>query len=248
MRKLTTLRFLDNLSLDQDFQPFFGDVISSLRNNSTCTCNAKLDEAKKLSDLLEFFQMDTKIPVNEINWKNMCAISLPTHYKESYLDNDDIDVLLHVYQIMFPDRHILPEHLCRSLLKYGTIAIFGQQFGSKMAYRSKRSTGILAAWPACDGGINENGNELSFGAVIKSSEEFTKHFFACVTWYQSTNDTIYHDVNPLHVSSMVDLFLVGPSRFLPVQRISAKCAIAVGKNESDVQRYIVTPLTKHFVS
>ena len=124
-----------------------------------------------------------------------------------------------------------------------------------MAYRSKRSTGILAAWPACDGGINENGNELSFGLIdfyfshsLKSSEEFTKHLFACVTWYQSTNGTIYHDVNPRHVSSMVDLFPVGPSRFLPVQRISAKCAIAVGKNKSDVQRYIVTPLTMHFVS
>ena len=66
-----------------------------------------------------------------------------SHYKESNSDNDndndDIDVLLHVYQIMFPDRDILPEHLSRSLLKYGTIEIFGQQFGSKMAYRSKRS-------------------------------------------------------------------------------------------------------------
>ena len=110
-------------------------------------------------------------------------------------------------------------------------------------------------WLACDGGINEDGNELSFGLIdfyfshsLKSSEEFTKHLFACVTWYQSTNGTIYHDVNPRHVSSMVDLFPVGPSRFLPVQRISAKCAIAVGKNKSDVQRYIVTPLTMHFVS
>ena len=33
MRKLTTLRFLDNISLDQDLQPCFGDVFSSLRNN-----------------------------------------------------------------------------------------------------------------------------------------------------------------------------------------------------------------------
>ena len=56
-----------------------------------------------MSDLLEFFKMDTnKIPVNEINWNNMCAIPLHTHYKESNLDNDDIDVLLDVYQIMFP--------------------------------------------------------------------------------------------------------------------------------------------------
>ena len=50
-----------------------------------------------MSDLLEFFKMDTnKIPVNEINWNNIY------HYKESNLDNDDIDVLLDVYQIMFP--------------------------------------------------------------------------------------------------------------------------------------------------
>ena len=49
MRKLTTLRFLDNISLDQDFQPFFGDVISSLRNNSTCISNAKPEANKCLT-------------------------------------------------------------------------------------------------------------------------------------------------------------------------------------------------------
>lgn len=255
MRKLTTLRFLDNISLNQDFEPFFGDVISSL-TTSTTPFGEHSPPTMKLTELLEFFQMDAKMPLSEIKWQNMCAVLLPSHYKETHFDSSDIDVLLQVYQVMFPDRHILLEHLSRSLNKYGTIEIFGQAFGSKMAYRSKRSTGILAAWPRPDGGIDLNSNELSFGLVDfyfshslkQCAGEFTKHLFACVTWYQATNDTIYHDVNPLHLASMVDSFPGGPSRFMPVQRISAKCAFAVGKNDRNVGRYIVSPMTQHFVS
>ncbi len=144
-----------------------------------------LREADKWSDLMEFYQMSTGFPLNTLNWGNMSALSLPAYYKESYLDHDNQEVykimFQEVYKIMFPDRLILIDNLSTSIQKFGTIEIFNQQFGSTMAYRSKRSTGILAAWARSDGGISEDVMQQVFGLVdfyfshsVKSDQGFTK--------------------------------------------------------------------------
>ena len=73
-------------------------------------------------------------------------------------------ILRDVYKL-FPGKRILAEHLSTTIKKYGTIIIFNQQFGSTMAYRSKRSTGILAAWPRSDGGTSDNDMKHVFGLV-----------------------------------------------------------------------------------
>lgn len=104
MRKVTTLRCIDNISLNQEFYPYFGDVISSLTNYD----NAKIPEddnncdVASLSSLLSFFQMDTGFPLHSLHWENLSAVFLPTFYKESTLDQDDIAILRNVYKIMFP--------------------------------------------------------------------------------------------------------------------------------------------------
>ena len=56
------------------------------------------------------------------------------------------------------------------------------------------------------------------------------------------------NVNPLCVASMKDTLQFGSSRFLPVQRISTKCAIAIEENKRKDKRYILSPLPRHFVS
>jgi hypothetical protein len=56
MRKLTTLRFLDNMTLDKDLLPFFEDVMNSMKNNAK---NAY--SAFTLSDLLNFFNFNTDV-------------------------------------------------------------------------------------------------------------------------------------------------------------------------------------------
>ena len=255
MRKVTTLRCLDNISLNQDFHPYFGDIMSSLTNSKMSEDGNILREADKWSDLMEFYQMNTGFPLNTLNWGNMCALSLPSYYKETYLDHDDISILQDVYKIMFPDRLILMDNLSTSIQKFGTIGIFNQQFRSTMAYRSKRSTGILAAWARSDGGISEDVMQQVFGLVdfyfshsVKSDQGFTKHVFACVTWFNTTNDTIFKDLNPLVVASKVNVYPGGPSRFLPVQRIHAKCGFAILTTDNNQHRYIISPLTRCFVS
>ena len=257
MRKVTTLRCTDNISLDQNFLPYFGDVISSLTNygGTKMTEDRNNCDISNLSDLLSFYQMDTRFPLHSLHWENLSALTLPSFYKESSLDHDDINILRDVYKIMFPNKPIVVDNLSTSIQKFGTLKIFNQQFGSALEYRSKRSTGILAAWARADGTISEDVLEQAFGLVefyflhsIKSGEEFTKHVFACVTWYGAATNSMYNDLNPLVVASKTDVYPGGPSRFLPVQRISAKCGFAISTDITTQCTYIISPVTRSFVS
>ena len=206
-----------------------------------------------VSKLLNFFKID-KAPLNVIDWYNFSVIILPTCYKERHVDNDDLALLFKVYCAIFPDKNILIKQLSRTIQKYSTIEIFNKQFGSKSAYRSKRSAGIIAAWPKQDGEIDLKHNIMSFGMVdfyfshsLNVGGDFVRFYFACVTWHQTVNDTNFN-FNPLIVASKVDKLPIGTSRFLPVQHISTKCAIAIEEIQDTHERYIISPLPRHFAS
>jgi hypothetical protein len=225
------------MSLDKGLQSYFEDVVSSVKTETIRFSAAPFPE------LLSFFNVH-KSPLNGINWKNCSAIKVNPSYKEKSVDNDDLSLLFKVYTTMFPEKSILIDHLSRTISKYSTIEIFNQQFGSKLAHRSKRSTGIIAGWPQLDGEISDSCNTMSFGLVefyfshsLKLNDEFTTFYFACVTWYRPITDTSFN-VNPLLVASIHDKIPIGPSGFMPVQRISTKCAVTVKKNEHSTKRYI----------
>ncbi len=213
MRKLTTQRFLDNMTLDKDLHPYFEDVVTSVKNNARNNYSVFT-----LSELLNFFNVDVA-PLNVIDWKNNSAIliELPLCYKERSFDNDELSLLFKVYSTMFPRNNIVIEQLSRTIKKYSTIEIFNQQFGSKTAYRSKRSRGILANWPGVDGQIDVTHNTMSFGMIefyfshsLEIGEEFIIFCFTCVTWHQTVDDTNCN-LNPLCLASMKDTLPLGPS-------------------------------------
>jgi hypothetical protein len=53
------------------------------------------------------------------------ALSLPTHYKESVLDNEDTLALLQVYQVMFgTDFNIVQDQLRKNIKKYGAVTVY----------------------------------------------------------------------------------------------------------------------------
>jgi hypothetical protein len=165
-------------------------------------------------------------PLNVIDWKNNSAIKLPLCYKERNVDNDELSLLFKVYSTMFPGNNIVIEQLSRTMNRYSTIEIFNQQFGSR---------------------FNVTQNTMLFGMIefyfthsLKVGEEFMIFYFACVTWHQTVDDTNFN-LNPLCVASMKDKLPLGSSRFLPVQRISTKCAIAIEENEHNDKRYILSP-------
>jgi hypothetical protein len=120
---------------------------------------------------------------------------------------------------MFPGNNIVIEQLSRTINRYSTIEIFNQQFGSKSAYRSKRSTRILAAWLGLDSKIDVTHNTMSFGMIefyffhlLKVGEEFIIFYFACVTWHQTVDNTNFN-LNPLCVASMKDKLPLGHLNF-----------------------------------
>ena len=153
MRKITIARLLGGIQLAQEFNPYFCDILSSLENSVDVSCEG---QTATFSNLLEYLQMDKKMPLHTINWSNLSALSLPTHYKESVLENEDTLALLQVYKVMFgTDFNIVQDQLSKNIKKYGAVMVYQYQFGSKMSYRSKRTTGIIASWPSIDGSINK---------------------------------------------------------------------------------------------
>jgi len=251
MRKLCTSKFLERISLPDEFKPMFNDITSSIQGLSEDQINS--NSSSSFLARLEYYEMDMKLPLYDINWLNIAPISLPTSYRQAVFVDEDILVLLQVYQVMFPNKDISQEHLSRSVNKYSTINIYGLDFGSQMSHRSSRSCGILASWPSNDGNITQVYTS-TFGTVdyffthslITDGDNYNKYIFACVTWYQPSNDTFYTNLNPLQVFCKNNTFPGGSSRFLPVQRISAKCSYATVKNEIGEQRYVISPLVKHF--
>ena len=119
-------------------------------------------------------------------------------------------------------------------------------FGSKIAHRSKRSTGILAAWSRLEGGINDADHTMCFGWVeyylahsLNIDGEFIRFHFACVSWHKPVSDTEFN-LNPLHAASVSEKIPIAASRFVPVQRISSKCAVAVDEDKLGLNKiYIV---------
>ncbi|CAB4038565.1 Hypothetical predicted protein [Paramuricea clavata] len=113
MRKITIARLLGGIQLAQEFNPYFGDILSSLENSVDVSCEG---QTATFSNLLEYLQMDKKMPLHTINWSNLSALSLPTHYKESVLENEDTLALL---QVMFgTDFNIVQDQLRKNIKKY----------------------------------------------------------------------------------------------------------------------------------
>lgn len=194
------------------------------------------------------------MPVQAIDWTNSSAVFLPTYYKDSAFDDDDLNVLVTVYNVWYPDVAISKSNLSSSFRKYGTVTIFGKQFGSKLQYRTRRSTAIFASWTNADGSINQDTIKQTFGLIdfyisqsVVLNGEYKRQLFACVTWYLSTDDTPFTDCNPLCVINKHNMVPPWPSRFLPIQRISTKSSFAL-INEGHEQRYIASPLLRYFES
>jgi hypothetical protein len=189
---------------------------------------------------LEYYKMDSNLPLHSNNRDNISALKIPSSHKERSLDYDDLDALLHVYKVMFPSADMNLSMLSRII---------------NMEYRSRRTAGILGSWPEIDGNINQTTLNMTFGTVdfyfshsVLKEGEYKKYFFACVTWYMTSNDTIYNNLNPLLVV-LNKLYSLpgGPLRFLLVQRISSHCSFATVKNSDKEERYISCPFWKPFL-
>lgn len=118
MRKLTTQRFLNNMTLDKDLHPYFDNVVNLVKNDVRNNYSVF-----SIWKLLSFFNADVT-PLNAIAWKNNSAIKLPLCYKERSFDNVELSVLLKVYTAMFPGNNIVIEQLSKTIKKYSSLLKF----------------------------------------------------------------------------------------------------------------------------
>ena len=247
MRKLKISQSLTSICMPGDCGESFQRLIANMKDQREIS-----NVSKNPNQLLEYYNIYSTLPLSTINWNNISAVILPSSHKERSFDNNDLSVILEVYQIMYPRSDIILEHLSRTFKMYSTVQIFGLQYGSKKDHRSRRTAGILASWPEIDGKINTSSLRMTFGLVdyyfihtLVIEGECKRFCFACVTWYMPSDDTIYCGLNPLLVTHKLSV-PGGPSRFLPVQKISCHCSIATVRNENGEERNIVCPFVKSF--
>ena len=130
MRKIVTSRLGGEISLCPTYNPFFYDIMASLKLTGDNVWRSN-SEAPLFSSLLEYFQICKKMPLHAANWSNFSALSLPTHYNECLLDDEDLCILMEVYKAMILNEEIIKSNLSKAIQKYGRISIYQTQFGSK---------------------------------------------------------------------------------------------------------------------
>ena len=188
MRKLNISQALSNNCFPPDGCESFQQLINSMRHQTE-------DFQESKPELVEYYHMDSKLSYHSNNWDNISAIEIPSRHKERSLDNDDINALTEVYQVMFPSSNIIPSNLSRTMKVFTCCLIFGLRYGSRKEYRNQRTAGILASWPHIDGKVNQTTLSMAFGTVqfyfshsLLKEGEHKNYFFACVTWYNTSDD------------------------------------------------------------
>jgi len=243
MRKILAENMLTGISLPNDFKEVFHPIVIRKKqdNNSTdyFEYSAKLIKSSTTQD------------ASCIYWKKLAeVVMVPKVYKVKVLDEDDLQTLHSVYTFMYGDSvsSLSPDSLPNTVHQFSYIHIGNEKFGSKLDCRSLRSARIMASWTSDDGDI-ELGDQRP-GKVchyiqhnVPVNQGYESHVFAVVDWYERRNDQLnkkyYKPVEAFGTSFVQG----GPSRLLPVTRISSKFALASQEAENEL---IVVPLNRTF--
>tara|TARA_B110000881_G_C18591011_1_gene527951 strand:- start:147 stop:2789 length:2643 start_codon:yes stop_codon:yes gene_type:complete len=191
--------------------------------------------------------------------QNLSTIKFFGKPKMYVLTEDDIGFLEQMYFCIYGDERINNvSYICD--LNVG-LTIGHERFGSKSSKRASKNANVIAVWCAEDGSILNTAqvNETQFrpGKIqyflthtMEMNGTKYKHILACVRWFQKPRDRVqagvhlFDDNATKPISNWKETFVpAGPASFIPVQRISSKCAIV-----SDTVKNIVyvCPLQRRF--
>ena len=244
MRRLIISRYFNTNLPDLFREKFLG--LCPIESDKT----DNLFLAEEWSQRYAFYKISSIIPLSEdVDCQNNSGVTLPTHYKISFLDKDDLQLLLITYQIMYPSQTLSLLNLSASIQKFGSIEINSISYGSKMEPRRIRSGNILASWAAEDGKINTDKFTLLAGQVkyffnhsLKVGDVYQNNVFASVKWYKS-DENCHHYGNPIRVWKQ-EFLPAGPSAFLPVQRIHTRFASANVAQDNGTFKLVSSPLNR----
>ena len=246
MRKFMTMRktFDMNSSMpslyEEYFQPFVQtllgadfDVDFSLCGHETAVACAKASYGP--------------LELSSSVWANLSQLVLPSVYQLCCLDTDELSLLHHTYQAMYPASGLTTDSVSRTFKEYGWIEHLQQRYGSKFQSRLGKYGRIMASWS------NESGDIVAGGFVPGQVKYYlvhsvhldgkpVKHCFAVVNWHRHYNQpTVYR--NPLSVCHENRFVDVGPLIYLPIQRIHSRF-LAAREVIGNTATIVVCPLTR----
>jgi hypothetical protein len=243
MRRFIVSRYIGQVNISKDFKDDFVTLCTPIiTDKSEYEMPTNTDWGK----MFQFQKISSTYPLNNIDWMNTCGIRLPSFHRISHFDTDDLQLLMEVYRVMFPDSHIDSENLGENIHKYGSITIGPVRYGSRLEPRGIRSSNILASWPNGDGNIIKETFNLSAGTVsfyfshsLKLGAKYHMYYFACVRWYMSDEqcDSIGNPVKVWKASFQQG----GSSSFIPVQRIYSRFGFTELKEHGET-KIVVSPI------
>ncbi len=227
-----------------------------------CNIPVKKMSAAKPSDIVQVSiqvqQLPGQVKADCSNlWTETKHIKMPKKVlkpglkgKQLYrLDENDVSLLLCMYQSMYPDVTLTVDDIPSLVIKFDTVTI-----GSERLCSTSKNVAnlcfVLANWSDESGNIDENDSFKRLGqikyffkhTVILPNDNPATHVLCAIQWYTEFTDTL-----PIGYSKPVQVFRntcikPGPASFMPVQRIDSKCAYSFTKVNGYSNCIVVSPV------
>ena len=164
------------------------------------------------------------------------VVTLLPPYTDVVLDDQFKTLLSSLYEELYPDKVF--HHISSFIQRYGRVIIYGDIIGSVVPGQNNRKSSIIMAhWPSRGASITSTDcSRPSVGEVqyffkhsitVRTEEGLLclKHVFAFVRWKQTHPLMDWFGTSATVCSNMFESLY--PCNFIPVQRISCRCAHAL---------------------
>ena len=147
------------------------------------------------------------------------------------LDNDDHQLLLDMYQHLYPSAGLTPGDVSMTYVRRKSVLFRGELYGSVNDKHSNQAGYVMAHWCGPDGSILPD-NSVRPGKVsfymehcIQLHNKIVHHQIAAVKWFEVLESAQIYP-SPIVMVRKTKFVQPGPSVFMPIQRMKHKFATA----------------------
>lgn len=189
------------------------------------------------------------IGLDHMYWQQLAMITVPQCFRSRLLAVDEHICVTNMYRKLYPHCNIRSHDVAQSYRCYSDLRVGIEHYSSVLYARSKKLSGVVAAWCDDDGDIKVDmplPNDFRPGRVkffmkhsLMIDKKTVPHMLACVKWFMPSDSVAYK--KPASVWKRYHFVPTGPASFIPVQRLAGKIAWAVFKEDND-NLLVVCPL------
>jgi len=219
MRKFCQEQAVHDLSLQLD-----KDVLSLLPKSYS---NESTEVDSKIA--METYALAVSSLNGTLNFGNIGMVKPLLPYKEGVLDAISLQHLKTVYYFLYP--HLDNQEVLPFYDHYGRITLAGDLIGSVYPGPNARSSAVVMAnWPEGEMTLPEKRRvgcvqyflKHKWSIIKDGHKENIEHMFAFVLWKKTHVCFDYFGTSAIVLDDEDDM--IGPSNFIPVQRILYRCA------------------------